>query len=269
MSNDFRPAPLFQADAAPVHPGGLVVDVDGFEGPLDLLLTLARDQKVDLTRISVLALAEQYLRFIAEARAMRLEVAADYLVMAAWLAYLKSRLLIPDTPDDDEPSGEMMAEELAFRLKRLEAMRNAAKELFKRPQRGRDVFARGMPEALLPEAQVRYQDTLYDLLLAYARERSKAQGQTLTLFRRTAVSLEDARAMLRRFVGDLADWAPLDGFLLAAGIEQEDRRSALASGFSASLELAREGQVEIRQSKTFAPIMVRARARPVDTVSDE
>lgn len=235
----------------------LSVDVDGFEGPLDLLLHLARHQKVDLTRISVLALAEQYLSFIEDARRVRLELAADYLVMAAWLAYLKSRLLIPKPAKDDEPTGEEMAAQLAFRLRRLEAMRDAATRLVNRNRLGRDVFARGAPEEIEIERPSAYQASLYDLLTAYAAQRQRQSITSVTIASRQVWSLADARSILTRMVGEMADWTALDGFLMRYLTTPEDRTTAIASSFAASLELVREGRLEIRQEAAFAPIYMR------------
>ncbi|MCG8404257.1 MAG: segregation/condensation protein A, partial [Phycisphaerales bacterium] len=175
-----------------------VVDVDGFEGPLDLLLALARSQKVDLTKVSILALAEQYLAFVAEARKIRLELAADYLVMAAWLAYLKSRLLLPEQKGDDEPTGEELAQALAFRLRRLEAMREAAGKLMKRNRLGRDVFCRGMPEAVSISKRSEWSATLYDMLMAYAAQRQRSSVSAVKMQKRTVWSLQEAREILTR-----------------------------------------------------------------------
>lgn len=235
----------------------LVVDLDGYEGPLDLLLTLARSQKVDLHRISILALAEQYLAFIEEVRRLRLELAADYLVMAAWLAYLKSRLLLPEPPKDDEPSGEELAEVLAERLRRLEQMRAAAARLMTRYRLGRDVFARGAPEPLDIARSTTWSVTQADLLSAYAAQRQRRIVSLVRVRKRQVWSLADARDILTRLVGLSVDWAPLDGFL-APYVTDDMRVSARASSFSAMLELVREGQLEIRQAETFAPIYVRA-----------
>lgn len=235
----------------------LTVDVDGFEGPLDLLLHLARNQKVDLARISVLALAEQYLQFIERVRRMRLELAADYLVMAAWLAYLKSRLLIPKKDEDEEPSGEEMAALLQFRLKRLEAMRDAAARLVNRNRLGRDVFARGMPEPVVIEKQSAFTATLYDLLTAYASQRQRRAITNVQIAKRGGWSLKQAREILIRMVGELSDWTALDRFLIAYLTEPADRASATASTFAATLELVREGALEIRQNEPFAPLYMR------------
>jgi segregation and condensation protein A len=238
--------------------GPLVVDVDGFEGPLDLLLELARRQKVDLARISILALADQYLAFVEEAGRARLELAADYLVMAAWLAYLKSRLLLPAAERaTDGPSAEDLAVRLAERLRQLETIRAAAKELLKRPMLGRDVFARGAPEALAVERRPAFEATVYDLLTAYARQRQKQAQARVVIEKRFVWSLADARAILQRLVGTLDDWTPVDAFLLRHAAGGEQRRSLAASGFAAMLEMAREGAVELRQHAAFAPIMVR------------
>jgi segregation and condensation protein A len=238
----------------------LVVDVEGFEGPLDLLLALARTQKVDLARISVLALAQQYLDFINEARRLRLEIAADYLVMAAWLAFLKSKLLLPAEQDEDgEPTGEELAQLLAFRLKRLDAMREAATQLMTRKRLGRDVFARGMPEPLRISRKSTYQADLYDLLKAYAQQRQRTAVRTWQVRQRTVWSLKEAREELERLLGMSCDWAPLDQLLAEFLAGPELRKTALASGFTATLEMTREGALEIRQAKLFAPLLVRRR----------
>ena len=238
----------------------LVVDVEGFEGPLDLLLALARTQKVDLARISVLALAQQYLDFITEARRLRLEIAADYLVMAAWLAFLKSKLLLPAEQDEDgEPSGEELAQLLAFRLKRLDAMREAAAQLMTRKRLGRDVFARGMPEPLRISRKSTYQADLYDLLKAYTQQRQRTAVRTWQVRQRTVWSLKEAREELERLLGMTCDWAPLDKLLAEFLVGPELRKTALASGFTATLEMTREGALEIRQAKLFAPLLVRRR----------
>ena len=238
----------------------LVVDVEGFEGPLDLLLALARTQKVDLARISVLALAQQYLDFITEARRLRLEIAADYLVMAAWLAFLKSKLLLPSEESaEGEPSGEELAQLLAFRLKRLDAMREVAAQLMTRKRLGRDVFARGMPEPLRVTRKSTYQANLYDLLKAYAQQRQRTAVRTWQVQPRTVWSLKEARDELERLLGMSCEWAPLDRLLAEFLVGPELRRTALASGFTATLEMTREGSLEIRQAKLFAPLLVRRR----------
>lgn len=244
----------------------LVVDVAGFEGPLDLLLHLARNQKVDLARISILALAEQYLAFIEKVRALRLELAADYLVMAAWLAFLKSKLLIPKQPGEEGESGEELAAVLQFRLKRLEAMRDASARLVNRNRLGRDVFARGMPEMVIVEKRNTYSASLYDLLTAYAQQRQRQAINNVTIARRAVWSLKDAREVLARLVGTLSDWTALDSFLIEYLAAPEERRTAVASSFAATLEMVREGKLEVRQDQVFAPLYLRGRAQGVRAV---
>ncbi|WP_343314323.1 ScpA family protein [Brucella sp. BE17] len=253
---------LWQNDAerAQSEPS-LLVDVQGFEGPLDLLLHLARNQRVDLARISVLALTEQYLSFIERAQALRLELAADYLVMAAWLAYLKSKLLIPKQQGDDGETGEELAASLQFRLKRLEAMRDAAATLVNRDQLGRDVFARGMPEAMVVDRNSHFSATLYDLLTAYASQRQRQTVTNVQISKRAVWSLKEARAALVRLLGGtVGDWFALDGFLVDYALSPQERASALASSFAASLELVRAGKLEVRQNAPFDPIYMRATA---------
>jgi segregation and condensation protein A len=239
----------------------LIVDVSGFEGPMDLLLELARHHKIDLSQISILALAEQYLAFIEHARARRLEIAADYLVMAAWLAYLKSRLLLPRTPGDDEMPAEDLAAHLSFRLQKLQAMRDAAAQLMSRNRLGRDVFARGEPEKLVFDTKVEFADNLIDLLKAYAeRRQKKARHHTYTIKRIKAWSIKDARQILERLVGRMDNWGSLDTWLADYIGSMEGRATVIASSFTASLELAREGVIEIRQERAFEPIYMRRRA---------
>lgn len=237
----------------------LVVDVAGFEGPLDLLLHLARNQKVDLSRISILALAEQYITFIERVRALRLELAADYLVMAAWLAFLKSKLLIPKQPGEVGESGEELAAVLQFRLKRLEAMRDAAARLVNRNRLGRDVFARGMPELVIVERKNEYSATLYDLLTAYAGQRQRQAVTNVRIAKRGVWSLKEAREILTRLVGSFSDWTALDRFLIDYLSTPEERPTAIASSFAASLELVREGRIEMRQEEAFSPLYLRNR----------
>jgi segregation and condensation protein A len=240
----------------------LVVDVEGFEGPLDLLLALARTQKVDLAKISMLALAQQYLDFIAEARRLRLEIAADYLVMAAWLAFLKSKLLLPaEKSDEGEPTGAELAALLAFRLKRLHAMREASAQLMTRKRLGRDVFGRGLPEPIRVIRKSTYEANVYDLLKAYSQQRQRTAVRTWHISQRTVWSLKEARAELERLLGIACDWSPLDQLLAEFLVEPELRKTALASSFTATLEMTREGALEIRQEKSFAPLMIRRRMR--------
>jgi len=246
--------------AARLEDEALIVGVDGFEGPLDLLLTLSRRQKVDLRRISVLQLSEQYLRFVEAARALRIELAADYLVMAAWLAFLKSRLLLPPDPGEEGPSAEDLAAHLAFQLERLEAMREAAGRLMGRDRLGREFFARGAPETQAIEKRTQHTASLLDLIQAYARIRTKDEFRPYAFDRTDIYPLETALERLRGMIGHAVDWSDLAGFLppgwRAAGAR---RRSALASTFAASLELAKQGQLDLRQSETFAPIRLRLR----------
>ena len=266
-SKPAKPAPMDRlwaedADARLTGDPSLVVDVAGFEGPLDLLLHLARNQKVDLARISILALAEQYLVFVESARKLRLELAADYLVMAAWLAYLKSKLLLPKLPGDEGETGEELAAVLQFRLKRLEAMRDVGARLVNRNRLGRDVFARGMPELVIVEKRNEYSASLYDLLTAYAVQRQRKAITNVHIARRTVWSLKEARDILTRLVGSFRDWTALDTFLLDYLASPEERATATASSFAASLELVREGVVEIRQTEAFAPLYLRNRPKP-------
>ena len=247
-------------DAAEIEAETLLINVDGFEGPLDLLLTLARVQKVDLRRISVLQLAEQYLEFITAAKRMRIELAADYLVMAAWLAYLKSRLLLPPPHEDGGPSGEELAAHLAFQLERLEAMRRAAAQLMARDQLGRDFFARGMSETVTVRRRTEWTASLSDLLRAYARVRTRDEYRPLQVDRSAIYSMDQALDRLKQMLGVAVEWGQLLSYLPDGWqIEPARRRSAVASTFAASLELAKRGVVEIRQAETFAPIFVRAR----------
>ena len=243
----------------------LVIDVEGFEGPLDLLLTLARQQKVDLAKISILALADQYLAFIEEARKLRLELAADYLVMAAWLAYLKSRLLLPEQHEPDGISAEDMATALAQRLRRLEAIRHVAEQLLNRPQLGREVFARGLPEPIAEIKKPEWSATLYDLLSAYAGQRQKQARSFVRLPKRTVWSLGEAREAIERLIGLATDWCALDEYLIAYIVEPSHAATVRASSFAAALELVREGQLEVNQQKAFAPLYVRK--RPANTVN--
>ena len=237
----------------------LVVDVEGFEGPLDLLLTLARQQKVDLAKISILALADQYLAFIEEARKLRLELAADYLVMAAWLAYLKSRLLLPEQHEPDGVSAEDMATALAQRLRRLEAIRQVADQLLNRPQLGREVFARGRPEPIAEIKRPEWTATLYDLLSAYAGQRQKQARAYVRMPKRTVWSLAEAREALERMIGHATDWCAVDEYLIAYMAEPSHAATVRASSFAAILELVREGRLEMHQHAAFAPLYIRQR----------
>ncbi|WP_022727105.1 segregation and condensation protein A [Fodinicurvata sediminis] len=238
----------------------LRLDLEGFEGPIDVLLQLSREQKVDLTRISILALAEQYLEFIRAARQLRLELAADYLVMAAWLAYLKSRLLLPEPEDGEEqPTGPEMAAALRYQLQRLEAMQTAGAELLGRPQLGQLRWCRGMPEDLSPEQRVVYDVSLYDLLQAYGTMRARNTApSSLRVLSLNLYSVENAIKRLSGLVGKMPGWHTLMNFLPYDLQDGLSRRSAVASTFVASLELCKSGQLEIRQDGTFGPIYLRA-----------
>lgn len=244
----------------------LVVDVEGYEGPLDLLLALARQQKVDLAKISILALADQYLSFIEAARKIRLELAADYLVMAAWLAYLKSRLLLPEPPEAEGPSAEEMATALANRLRRLEAIREASNRLMNRPQLRRDIFPRGNPETIAEIKHSKYTATLFDLLTAYATQRQQRVLASVHLTKRTVWSLAEARASLERLIGMAEDWSCLDEYLMNYVVDPSQRSTVFASSFAAALELVREGEVELHQKQAFAPLYFRK--RPPQPVPD-
>ncbi|OJU27840.1 MAG: segregation/condensation protein A [Alphaproteobacteria bacterium 64-6] len=245
---------------APPPEDAFVVDLEGFEGPLDLLLALARTQKVDLARISIDTLVTQYLSYIREAQKLRLELAADYLVMAAWLAFLKSRLLLPrDEKAEDGPSGEELAARLAFRLMRLEAMRNAAAQLLTRKRLDRDIFPRGMPEGVKTIRTREHSAEIYDLLKAYAEQRTRTVvHRAHVVKKRTVWSIKDARQRLETLIGRSAgSWVQLDFFLEQYLPSPELGRTALASSFGATLEMAREGHIEIRQAGPFAPIYLR------------
>ncbi len=235
-----------------------VLALDGFTGPLDLLLTLAREQKVDITKISISALAEQYLSFIQRAGELKLDVAADYLVMAAWLAYLKSKLLLPQAGSDEEPSGAELAAALAFQLRRLEAVRDVSQRLMARPQFGIDFFARGAEENLAATTRMVYSASLFEMLRCYTDQRRR-HGASVLAIRESAqlLSVEEALQRLVRLVGRHAEWAMLAQFLPEGLISGLSRNSALASTFAASLELARAGQVALRQDRPFGPIYVR------------
>jgi segregation and condensation protein A len=241
----------------------LIVDVDGFEGPLDLLLTLSRSQKVDLRKISVLQLARQYLAFVKKAKELRLELAADYLVMAAWLAFLKSRLLLPPDPTEEGPSGEELAAHLAFQLERLGAMRDVAARLMGRDQLGRDFFVRGQTQLVERVRSVTYTATLLDLMQGYARIRTRDDFRPFVMDRDSVFTMEQALERMRGLIGFAGDWGDLTNYLPEgwAG-DPVRRRSATAATFAASLELVKEGQLEIRQSDTFAPIELRKREQP-------
>ncbi|HUC63143.1 MAG TPA: ScpA family protein [Alphaproteobacteria bacterium] len=260
MTPELNPADGFDEAPVVLPHEQLILDLGGYEGPLDVLLELARDQKVDLIHVSILALADQYLAFIQRAHDLRLEIAADYLVMAAWLAYLKSRLLLPQqTSAEEEPSGAEMAAALRFQLQRLEAMRNAGVALLGRPRLGIDMFRRGAPER--PEVVRRpyYELTLYELLKAYGDQQRRQDGGMLHILPTKLYSMDDALVRLRDMLGRMPDWQTLMNFLPADLRGPLVLRSAIAATFAASLELTRTGKVQIRQDRAFGPIYVRAR----------
>jgi len=252
-------APLSVAERMDAE--ALLVDVDGFEGPLDLLLVLARTQKVDLRKVSILGLAEQYLTFIENAKTLRIELAADYLVMAAWLAFLKSRLLLPPDPEEDGPTGEDLAAHLAFQLERLEAMRRAAAQLMGRDRKGRDFFARGQVEEIVSKRETVWDASLLDLMQAYARIKTKESFKPLHLSKRVQVmTMEQALESLRSIIGAAVDWATLASFLPEGWqVDPKRRRSAIAASFAATLEMAKSGEIELKQDAAFAPMYLRKR----------
>lgn len=260
----FEEPQSFEEDSPEAAPGGLDfrLDLDGYEGPIDVLLQLARDQKVDLTHISILELAEQYLSFVRAARHLRLELAADYLVMAAWLAYLKSRLLLPEEESGEEPSGAEMAAALRFQLQRLEAMQEAGQRLMARPQLGREFFARGAPEPLKVVSHTTFDATLYDLLQAYALQSAKVEASDLHIPPTELYSVDDAIHRLRRLLGHVPSWRVLSSFLPSELEGTLLWRSALATTFAASLELCREGELKIRQDGAFGPIYLASAKEP-------
>lgn len=254
MSDD-----VFEEDLFPPTGEGLHVDLGGYEGPLDVLLNLARDQKVDLIQISVLKLADQYLSWIAEARRLNLELAADYLVMASWLAYLKSRLLLPKEEDQEEPTGEEMAAALAFQLRRLEAMREAGTKLLARAQLGRDRMQRGAADNPSLSYRMVFNISLFDLLRAYANSIQRQSGRTMSIEPQKLYSMEMALERLQKALGRIPDWTRLSAYLPTSVMEPLVRRSAVASTFAASLELVREGRLMLRQDTVFGPIYLKDR----------
>jgi segregation and condensation protein A len=248
-------------DLAPAASEALIVDVAGFEGPLDLLLALARTHKVDIAKISILELVDQYLAYISEAQKLKIEIAADYLVMAAWLTFLKSRMILPrDKETGDEPSADEMAQRLAFRLMRLDAMRRAIGELMTRKRLGRDVFQRGMPEQVATVSDVRWTAEIYDLLKAYSELRRRTVKVTHVVRARRVWSIKQARNKLESLVGQaIGDWVELDACLKTYLATEEEDKTVLASSFGATLEMARDGMIELRQDEPFSPIYMRRR----------
>ena len=269
MIEEFQEDLKFEAVMDAADEGeSLVLDIDGYEGPLHLLLELARKQKVDLARLSILELAEQYIAFIKSAQDLRIELAADYLVMAAWLAYLKSKLIIPKEGGEVEPEVEEIAAHLAFRLERLEAMRRAVDGLMRLPKTGQAIFVRGQPEGLRSRTSPIFEAEMFDLLKAYGTSRSRAAIRNHKLVKPRVMSLDDARTRLRRALSatgiDLSDWVELDGLLpngADIGAKGVPQASVKASSLLAGLELAKEGEIELRQLKAFAPIFLREAQR--------
>ncbi|MGB0660335.1 MAG: segregation and condensation protein A [Mangrovicoccus sp.] len=253
-------SPDAEAIEARLATEALIVELDGFEGPLDLLLAMSRTAKIDLRQISVLALSEQYLDFIERAQELRIELAADYLVMAAWLAFLKSKLLLPAAPEEDGPSAEDLAAHLAFQLERLQAMRTASSRLMARDRLGRDVFARGAAEPVTTDRKVEFQSSLLDLLQAYARIRTRDNFRPFVMDREAVMTMEEALERMRDLIGYNGGWEPLAEYLPPEWqIDAPRRRASLAATFAASLEMAKQGQIEIRQAQTFAPIELRVK----------
>jgi len=264
--------PTFEEDADPAARGfgsmaDFVLSLGAYEGPIDVLLTLARDQKVDLKHISILALAEQYVRFIETAQELQLEVAADYLVMAAWLAYLKSKLLLPPEDNPDQPSAEEMAEALKFQLLRLEAMQDAGRKLFALPIDGINFFRRGMEEDLPITLRSVYDVSLYDLLKAYAAQHRDKAVKALEIEPFDLFSIDEAIERLRTILPGVPDWTTMLDFL-PRGIRQPlMRRSAISTTLIAALELVRQGKADIRQDAAFAPIFLKP-ANRTDVAND-
>ena len=253
--NGCEAAGSFGEDTPPVQ---LILDLDGFEGPLDVLLSLAREQKVDLVHISILALADQYLDYIARAHSMRLEIAADYLVMAAWLAYLKSRLLLPKNDDEEEPTGPELAAALAFHLQRYDAMKEAGLRLMERPRKGRDFFPRGAPEGLRNIRHSVIDVSLFELLTAYGNQQRRAADPTLHIAPIMVFSMDDVLQRLVGMLGTSRGWGSIMNYLPEALGGEVMMRSAVAATFSASLELAKQGRAQLRQEDSFGPLYLRA-----------
>ena len=246
-----------ESESGIVSPDDLIVNLEGYEGPLDVLLALAKSQKVDLMQISILQLTEQYLVFIAEVRERNLELAADYLVMAAWLAYLKSNLLIPKEESGEELSAEEMAERLKFQLKKLEAIRQVSEKLMNLPKLGADFFERGMPEGIRLIRTPEYYLSLYDLLKSYADQRYKTAYSSMTIERPPLYAMEDALVRLQRMVGTVPDWTRLETFLPKEFSFGKGARSGVAGTLAASMELVREGLIEVQQLMPFGPVFIK------------
>ena len=237
----------------------LIVNLDGYEGPLDVLLILAKSQKVDLMQISILQLTEQYLVFIAKVRERNLELAADYLVMAAWLAYLKSNLLIPREESGEELSAEEMAERLKHQLKKLEAIRQVSEKLMNLPRLGSDFFERGMPEGIRLIRTPEYYSSLYDLMKSYADQRYKTAYSSMTIERPPVYAMEDALVRLQRMIGSVPEWTRLETFLPREYSTGKGARTGVAGTLAASMELVREGLIEVQQLMPFGPVFIKSK----------
>ncbi len=262
QSDSAEPADFDEGIAyQPVTGDGLPLNLEGYEGPLDILLSLARTQKVDLKQISILQLAEQYLDFVRQAHDLKIEVAADYLVMASWLAYLKSRLLLPKQEDGEEVSAEELAARLVYRLQVLEAMRERAAQLMARDLLGRDFFVHGMPEGIRIKRASKYEASLYEVLAAYSTQKLRNYYQEWTPPKLDVLTIDRARMRLERLFGKLDNWQVLDALLVGDVRDRQKRRTTMASSFSAVLEYVRDGRLEVQQSKNFDDVLIR-RARP-------
>lgn len=266
VSSDFEEdPPRMPADTHDFD--ALLLDIDGYEGPIEVLLDLARNQKVDLAKVSILQLARQYLAFVERAKAFNLELAAEYLVMAAWLAYLKSRLLLPREDESVDPTAEEMAEALQFQLRRLESMQDAAEKLKGQPQLGQGVFVRGMPEGLTVKSETKWDVNLYDMLKAYGDIQKRAESNHYDLPEFRLMSMDDAMGRVTRMLGKLprkgmhSVWTTLESFIPEGIKDRLYGRSALASTFTAGLELVKQGKLEIKQDGLFRPIYLRAYER--------
>ncbi len=272
QTEEFQEDPPREARPDGTHDAdSFLIDIDGYEGPIDVLLDMARTQKVDLREISILQLVRQYLGFIDRAKELSLDLAAEYLVMAAWLAYLKSRLLLPrDSEEGEEPSGEAMAEALAFQLRRLEAMRDAAANLMKRPRLGQQVFVRGMPEGVKVSFETTWQVSLYDLLKAYGDIHRRKEYSTYELPTFSVMSMEEAIERMSKMLGNIprsgpySAWTTLISFIPENITDLLYYRSSLASTFTAGLELAKQGKIELRQDGRFRPIYLRTTNREAE-----
>jgi segregation and condensation protein A len=255
----FDEIPIRSQPEQDANPDILKIDIGGWEGPLDLLLTLARNQKVDLRQISILELVEQYLNFIDSARSIKLELAADYLVMAAWLAYLKSALLLPKDPTID-PSPEELALRLQLRLERLNAMRESGARLMARDRLGRDVFLRGAPEGLRVAKSRNWDCDYFELITAYGQIKARTQPVLHVVKKRAVMTLEEALHRVSAMIGQAIEWTQIEAFL-PVDADPALRKSALASSFLAALELAKRGVIDLQQTASFAPLMLRVKAR--------